>query len=84
MSPPRRAKLVTPVVPSPLDEALENLEAERRMTTAQKMKRQRERGRKLMHFKGAFDDGVPDGKGPNDPKEMNVYETLKGNDKHYD
>ena len=37
-----------------------------------------------LHFKGAFDDGVPEGVGPNDQNQMNVYETLKATDKNYD
>lgn len=38
----------------------------------------------MLHFKGAFDDGVPEGMGPNDKDQMNVYETLKATDKNYD
>jgi hypothetical protein len=38
----------------------------------------------VLHFKGAFDDGVPEGMGPNDKNQMNVYETLKATDKNYD
>jgi len=33
-----------------------------------------------LHFKGAFDDGVPEGMGPNDVHQMSVLATLKGND----
>lgn len=40
--------------------------------------------RRVLHFKGAFDDGVPEGMGPNDTEQMNVYETLKATDKNYD
>lgn len=38
----------------------------------------------MLHFKGAFDDGVPEGMGPNDKDQMNVYETLKATDKNYE
>ena len=34
--------------------------------------------------KGHFDDGVPQGMGPNDKDQMNVYETLKATDKNYE